>query len=64
MIQVSQDDFHALMAHKLIKKGINKNYRILNKQKNSKRKKYYVSEEYSILQFLKSLGYDTEEYEY
>lgn len=53
MILVSRKEFDELRNAKLIRSSkYDKNYRIINKKKNSKRKKYYVVEELSILNFL------------
>ena len=49
MEQVTRKQFEELEALGLIKHGINKNYRIINKNKGSKRKKYWVAPEKRIL---------------
>ena len=52
MEQVTRKQFEELEALGLIKHGINKNYRIINKNKGRKRKKYWVSPEKRILNYI------------
>lgn len=52
MKQVTRKQFEELEALGLIKHGINKNYRIINKNKGSKRKKYWVAPEKRILNYI------------
>nr|DAQ57224.1 MAG TPA: hypothetical protein [Caudoviricetes sp.] len=52
MEQVTRKQFEELQALGLIKNGINKNYRIINKNKGSKRKKYWVAPEKRILNYI------------
>ena len=52
MEQVTRKQFEELEALGLIKHGINKNYRIINKNKGSKRKKYWVAPEKHILNYI------------
>lgn len=53
MVLVSRSKFDELRNAGLIHSGYDKNYVILNKDKNSRRKKYYVAEETPVLEFLK-----------
>ena len=52
MKQVTRKQFEELEALGLIKHGINKKYRIINKNKGSKRKKYWVAPEKRILNYI------------
>ena len=52
MEQVTRKQFEELESLGLIKNGINKNYRIINKNKGSKRKKYWVASEKRILNYI------------
>lgn len=53
MIAVHKDEFERLVKANLIDfSKANKNYAIVNLQKKSKRKKYYVVESKKILNFL------------
>lgn len=53
LIKVSKEEFERLEKAKLIDHSeMNKNYTILNRHKDSKRKKYYVEASRSILNFL------------
>ena len=52
MEQVTRKQFEELESLGLIKHGINKNYRIINKNKGSKRKKYLVAPEKRILNYI------------
>lgn len=53
MIPVLREEFERLSKAKLIDYSkVDKNFRIVNKNKSSKRKKYYVVETKSILNFL------------
>ena len=52
MEQVTRKQFEELEALGLIKHGINKNYRIINKNKGNKRKKYWVAPEKRILNYI------------
>ena len=52
MEQVTRKQFEELEALGLLKHGINKNYRIINKNKGSKRKKYWVAPEKRILNYI------------
>lgn len=49
---VTRSEFDELREAGLIRFGRNKNYRIMNKNKSGKRKKYVVVEEQRILDFL------------
>lgn len=56
MIPITQDEFQALEEHKLLDHSrANHNYTIVNRQKKSKRKKYYVAETKPVMQFIKKL---------
>ena len=53
MKQVTREEFQALMEAKLLhSRPMNKNYKVVNRKKKSKRKKYFVVEEHKILEFL------------
>ena len=53
LILITRDQFERLEKAKLIKHdAMNKNYCIVNKRKKSKRKKYFVEENFKILNFL------------
>lgn len=53
MIPVSRDEFDRLSKAKLIDYNkVDRNFRIVNKNKSGKRKKYYVVETKKILNFL------------
>lgn len=53
MRQVTREEFQALMDAKLLHScPMNKNYKVVNRKKKSKRKKYFVVEERKILEFL------------
>lgn len=65
MFRVSREKFKELRKAGLIQSGkTNKNYKVINKDKKSKRKKYLVAEEFKILKFLGIEGetYDQEEF--
>lgn len=53
MVLVSRSTFDKMRDAGLIHGGYDKNYVILNKDKNSRRKKYYVAEESYVISFLK-----------
>lgn len=53
MILITREQFDRLEKAKLIRHdSMNKNYCIVNRNKKSKRKKYFVEENYKILNFL------------
>lgn len=53
MIPVLREEFERLSKAKLINYSkVDKNFRIVNKNKSSKRKKYYVVETKGVLNFL------------